>query len=121
MGQRHDGPTLPNSPLWRLDAGVDQPMVDGPPGLTIPRVMGPRGDGKPGLTCTGFGGDKFLHSSLSGAVIWVCAEKSADSTGAVSALPEQSLHSIVACSAPQCAPPASSLLGGDTAGTADPK
>ena len=75
-----------------------------------------------------FGWDRvnFLHSGLYGAMFWICGQNSIGNNTHVLAIAEQCLHSVKGFSAPHPAPPASRLgvhkkLGGDTAGTADPK
>jgi len=81
--------------------------------------------------CVGtlLGRDKvsFLHSSLYGAMFWICDENSLDDTLMfyVGYLFYIRLHSTKAFSAPHPAPPVGRLgmhreLGGCTAGTADP-
>lgn len=78
--------------------------------------------------CTdGLGWDRtnFPHSSLYGAVFWICDEDRSDNTRDVLFISEQLLHRVKTLSALQPIPPASrpwvhKKLGGDTAGTAHP-
>ena len=76
--------------------------------------------------CPGFGWERVngLHSSWSGALLWICAENSVGNTGMFWLL-LSSAHTVRAFSAPQTTPPVCGLgvhkkLGGDTAQTAEP-
>jgi len=75
--------------------------------------------------CAGFGWGRvnFLHSSWSGALLWVCAANSVGNTGMFLLL-LSSAHRVRAFSAPHTAPSVRGQgvhkkLGGDTARTAE--